>query len=103
MPGRITENQTMSRVRLMIETRSPGTLDASRGRIQVIDEEVDVEQRGIVGPPRSRVVSDSHELQTRSFTAHGRPFHVVHERDLAPGDIGVEGRQSRRIWTRQRD
>lgn len=102
MACRIAEHQTMSRVRLMVETLGPGSFDAGRGALEVVDEEIDVEQRGIIWPTRWDVISDPHELQAHTLTAHGRPFHVVDERDLAARDIGVEGRQSRWIRAGQR-
>lgn len=66
----IFEYQTMSRIRLMRKAVGAGTLDARSGALEVVDEEIDMNQRRIVGPTRWDVVSNAHELYACSFTAH---------------------------------
>lgn len=62
MPGRIAEHETVSRVRLMSESPGTSTLDAVRGGAEIVNEKVDVDQSGILGPPRWHIVSNAHEL-----------------------------------------
>ena len=50
MPGRVGEDQAVLGVGLHVAARGPGCEHACLGGGQVVDEEVEVHQRRVVGP-----------------------------------------------------